>query len=158
MKRVLIGALLFLSGTLAGAFYQARTVQAQELLGNMGDFIGIEQQYTAALVNGDEGTLTQFWHESYLGWPTGEDLPWDKKFGIKTLSPWREDHGGTLMQPMLEPIANRVLDDEAVIHYFLEYIVQAEDGTKSNRKLRVSHFWVKSEGAWKLLGEAMAPE
>ena len=158
MKRILIGAMLFLSGALAGGFFPVSQVNAQELLGNMGAFLGIEQGYSRAFINGDADRLEKSWHEKYLGWHVGEDLPWDKEFAYETVDLWIEDHGGTLSQPMLEPIATRVLDNAAVVHYLLEYIVEDDEGAKTHRKVRVSHFWVKEGGKWQLLGEAMAGE
>ena len=156
MKRVLIGVGLLAIGAMLGAGFQARTANAQKLLGNMGPFLGIEQAYSRAFITGDADRLATFWHEDFLGWPTNEDLPWDKEYAVEAVEAWIEDHEGTLSQPMLEPIANRIVGDQAVIHYLLEYIVTNEDGDKTHRKAHVSHFWVKDGSSWKLLGEGMA--
>ena len=158
MRRILTWSLLLLCGAMVGIFYPGEAIQAEQLLDGFLEFFPVEVPYHRALLAGDEKTLARFWHEDYLGWPTGEDLPWDKEFGLKTIHAWIEDHGGTLGSPMFEPIGASVVGDAGVVHYLLEYTVEMKDGTKSNRKVRISHFWIKEGGQWKLLGEAMASE
>jgi len=156
MKRWLVGSSLLALGVLLGLGFGLHVANAQKLLGPMGEFLGIEQRYSNVFITGNEDTLKQFWHENYLGWPAGEDLPWDTEFAGETVDLWVKDHEGSLSQPMLEPIATRITGDSAVVHYVLEYIVDGEDGTQSHRKIRVAHFWTKTESGWKLLGESTA--
>ena len=118
----------------------------------------LENAYIEAGMNGDLEKRASFWHPGILDWHSEEDRPWDKRYAAQSTNPWYGAGEGKLGNPMLEPLASRVVDNAGTTHYRLEYTVQTPDGEKTQRNIRVSHFWVKTEDGWKLFGGATTAE
>jgi ketosteroid isomerase-like protein len=111
-----------------------------------------ENRYVRAFIAGDIDALDGMWHEDFGYWPAGEDRPWGTRYARKAFNAWSGAESGTLSMPMLEPIAAKIMDDVAVTHYRLEYTITGDDGTKSVRRIRLTHTWIKVGDGWKLLG------
>ena len=156
MKR-LRGVIAISSVFVLGAWFGARTMNAQDIPYDR-ELWPLENAYIDAAMQGDLAKRAAFWHDEYLGWPAGEDRPWDKKYGVTGVQLWYDAHGGKLSTPMLEPIASRVLEDIGITHYRLEYTVTSPEGKKSKRINRVTHVWLKTNDGWKLFGGATSAE
>ncbi len=150
MRRIGVIAIVGLAlagGTLLGA----KTLHAQDVPYERAMWAS-ENKFVAALIKGDLETFEAMWHEDLAYWPAGEDRPWSKRYGLKVIRAWSGAEEGTLSTPMLEPIATKIIDDLAVTHYRLEYMITAPNGAKSKRYLRLTHTWIQTADGWKLLG------
>ena len=149
VRTVLLVCTVFALGTLFGS----TTLTAQNLPNDRALW-NVESAYASALVSGDVEKIVAFWHEDYLGWLDGDDLPWDKRYGKKAVRSWFHPNGAELSNHMLEPLTARVIGDTAVTHYRLEYTSQNAEGEKSIQRIRLSHFWLKTGDGWKIFGSA----
>ena len=112
----------------------------------------LERAYNAAIMEGDAEKQATFWHSDYHEWVSTEDRPWDRRFGLKLVNEFYGSDSNKLGYPMLEPLAARVLDDVGMTYSRLEYTAESAEGETSQRVCRVTHFWVKTEGEWKIFG------
>ena len=153
VRNILVVSAIFVCGTLFGA----TTLNAQNLPNDRALW-NSESAYAIAVISGDPEKIAAFWHDDYLGWLDGDDLPWDKQYGKKAVRAWFHPNDAELSNHMLEPLTARVIGDTAVTHYRLEYTAQNTQGEKSTRRVRLSHFWLKTGDGWKIFGSAGTAE
>jgi len=108
----------------------------------------LEERYWEYWINKDiEGYLSLL-HEDFLGWASSLELPGDKKASREFVQKfWTQIK---LFAFEMKPTAIKIIDDVAVVHYFL--IWKDKDGNQVGSRYRITHTWMKQGGKWQVIG------
>lgn len=108
----------------------------------------VEERYWECWINKDiEGYLSLL-HEDFLGWASSLELPGDKKAAREFVQNfWTQIE---LLAFEMKPAGIKIIDDVAVVHYFL--IWKDKDGNQVGSMYRITHTWMKQGEKWQLIG------
>lgn len=151
-RRVLVLGVVFALGVAAGV----STMHAQPIPGR--ELLNLENGYVAASIGADAERYMNYWHEAFVTWPDDESMPLERSFAEDMIRDAFENRKESFSTPMLEPFSYVVEGDSGLTHYRVEYTATDANGEKEQRIYRTSHFWVRIDGDWKLLGESIAFE
>jgi ketosteroid isomerase-like protein len=108
----------------------------------------LEERYWECWINEDLEGYMSLLHEGFLGWPSSLELPSDKKAARGFVQNfWAQ---AKLFAFEMKPAGIRVVDDVAVVHYFV--IGKDKDGNPVGSGYRITHTWKKQGGKWQVLG------
>jgi len=96
------------------------------------------------------------WHASVVGWPSMYSAP----AGKDHISDWLTDRaqkGFTIKSYDLEPLAIKVTDKVAVVHYRVKYSWRDKEGKETLARSRLTHTWIKTRDGWQIIGGRSAP-
>jgi ketosteroid isomerase-like protein len=96
------------------------------------------------------------WHADVVGWPSVNSAP----AGKDQISDWLTDHakkGLTIKSYDLEPLAIKVTDNVAVVHYRVKYSWVDNEGKETPARSRITHTWIKTPEGWQIIGGMSAP-
>ena len=117
---------------------------------------GQEQAYWRYCKGMDLDKYLTLWHASVVGWPSMYSAP----AGKDHISDWLTDRaqkGFTIKSYDLEPLAIKVTDKVAVVHYRVMYSWADEDGKEILARSRITHTWIKTRDGWQIIGGMSAP-
>ncbi len=108
----------------------------------------LEEQYWNYWIKKDMEGYMSLLHEEFMGWASSLEMPGDKKAAREFVQNfWFQIK---LFAFEMKPCAIKIIDDTALIHYFL--LLKDEDGNQIGNSYRITHTWLKQTGIWQILG------
>jgi ketosteroid isomerase-like protein len=117
---------------------------------------GLEQAYWRYCKGMDLDKYLTLWHASVVGWPSTYSAP----AGKNHISDWLTDRAKndlTMKSYDLEPLAIKVTDNVAVVHYRVKYSWVNKEGKETPVRSRITHTWIKSPDGWQIIGGMSGP-
>src|SRR5213076_887947 len=97
------------------------------------------------------------WHDAFVGWPFVSSAPVRKDH----ITDWITNNtskGVKLQSYSIEPLAIHVIGDIAITHYRIKaHWTNSEGAEVRTDVLRIMHTWIRTPGAWQILGGMSAP-
>ena len=108
----------------------------------------LEERYWEYWIQKDIEGYMSLLHEDFIGWPSSLEMPGDKKAARQFVQNfWTQIK---LFAFEMKPAAIKIIDDVAVVHYFLFW--KDEDGHQVGNRYRLTHTWMKQGGIWQVIG------
>lgn len=117
---------------------------------------GLEQAYWQYCKDMNLDKYLTLWHASVVGWPSMYSAP----AGKDHISDWLTDRakkGLTIKSYDLEPLAIKITDNVAVVHYRVKYSWADKQGSVIPVGSRITHTWIKVRDGWQIIGGMSAP-
>lgn len=117
----------------------------------------LEKAYWEYVKANDLEKYRGLWHENFLGWPFVDSAP-VRKDHITDWITMNTSKGIKLQSYSVEQVAIQVTGDIAVTQYRIK-MNWANDQAPETRTdtMRITHTWVRSHGAWQIIGGMSAP-
>ena len=117
----------------------------------------LEKGYWEYVKANDLEKYRALWHDDFVGWPLFSSAPVrkDQVTGWITANMSR---GVKLQSFSIEQLAIQVIHDTAIVHYRIKMVWAGPGPTESNTEiLRATHTWLRTHGAWQIIGGMAAP-
>jgi hypothetical protein len=115
----------------------------------------LEERYWQFLKTRNRDGCIGLWDESLVGWPYS--LPDPIRKDVMRSDPFRLLQGLELKNVQLEPKAVQMFQQVAIVHYMMTATYARKDGSRDVERLRMTHTWLKTNGAWLIIGGMSAP-
>ena len=117
-----------------------------------------EKAYWEYVKANDLEKYRALWHPDFVGWPSVSPEPVHKEH----ITDWITDNtakGLKLQSYSIEERAVHVTGDVAIDHYRIKANWAKGDSSEVTRtdNVRITHTWVRTNGAWQILGGMSAP-
>jgi ketosteroid isomerase-like protein len=146
----MIRAIPFLLALASAAF-------AQDLPKDEAQVWQLEQAYWEYVKANDLDKYRALWHDNFVGWPFVSSAP-VRKDHITDWITANASKGLKLQSYSIEQLAIQITGDIAVNHYRIKANWAANDGAEVRTDaLRITHTWIRTQGAWQILGGMSAP-
>jgi ketosteroid isomerase-like protein len=116
-----------------------------------------EKAYWEYVKANDLEKYRALWHEDFVGWPLADSAPVRKD----QVTVWMTDNtskGVRLQSYSIEQLAICVIGDVAIDHYRIKMNWANREGPDATTEaLRITHTWLRTHGAWQIIGGMAAP-
>jgi len=116
-----------------------------------------EKAYWEYVKANDLEKYRALWHEDFVGWPLADSAPVRKD----QVTDWMTDNaskGVRLQSYSIEQLAICVIGDAAIDHYRIKMSWANREGPDATTEaLRITHTWLRTHGAWQIIGGMAAP-
>src|SRR5205823_1710167 len=130
---------------------------AQSAANDEAQIWSLEKAYWEYAKTNDLEKYRALWHEHFLGWPFVSSAPVRKDH----ITDWITNNtskGVKLQSYSIEPLAIHVIGDIAINHYRIKaHWTNSEGAEVRTDVLRIMHTWIRTPGAWQILGGMSAP-
>ena len=117
----------------------------------------LEKAYWEYVKANDVEKYRALWHNDFVAWPPSSSAPVRKDH----LTDWLTENisrGVKLQSFAIEQLAIQVIRDTAIVHYRIKMVWAGPGPTESNTEvLRATHTWLRTHGAWQIIGGMAAP-
>lgn len=117
----------------------------------------LEKAYWEYVKANELGKYRALWHENFLGWPFVSTAPVQKDH----ITDWitaNTSKGIALQSFSIEQLAIEVTGDIAVNYYRINATWANGAGAEvRTERLRITHTWTRTHGAWQIIGGMSAP-
>ena len=117
----------------------------------------LEKAYWEYVKANDVEKYRALWRDDFVAWPPLSSAPVRKDH----LTDWLTENiskGIKLQSFAIEQLAIQVIRDTAIVHYRIKMVWAGPGPTESNTEfLRVTHTWIRTHGAWQIIGGMGAP-
>jgi ketosteroid isomerase-like protein len=117
----------------------------------------LEKAYWEYVKANDLEKYRALWHNDFVAWPPLSSAPLRKD----QVTDWLTENmskGIKLQSFAIEQLAIQVIHDTAIVHYRIKMVWAGPGPTESNTEfLRVTHIWIRTHGAWQIIGGMGAP-
>jgi hypothetical protein len=108
----------------------------------------LEEHYWNCWIKEDMEGYMSLLHEDFMGWASSLETPGDKKAAREFVQNfWSQIK---LFAFEMKPCAIKIVDDTALVHYFLLW--KDEDENQIGNSYRITHTWLKQGGTWQVIG------
>jgi hypothetical protein len=117
----------------------------------------LEKAYWDYVKANDLENYRALWHENFVGWPFVSPAP-VRKDHITDWITANTSKGIALQSYAIEQLAIQVTDDIATNYYRIKAMwVNSTDGEIKTDRLRITHTWIRTQGAWQIIGGMSSP-
>jgi len=117
----------------------------------------LEKTYWEYVKANDLEKYRALWHEDFVGWPLISSAP-VRKDHITDWITANTSKGVKLQSFSIEQLAIRVTGDVAINHYRIKMAwTGPQPADARTDTLRITHTWIRANGAWQILGGMSAP-
>lgn len=110
----------------------------------------LEEAYISYFAAANHEAILSMYHERFLGWPSEEKQPADKKAAVRYLEErYPKPVPGTFK---IEPQGITFLENIALNHYLLHITLKDKKGNELKIVNRMTHTWIKTGEKWTILG------
>ena len=117
----------------------------------------LEKAYWEYVKANDVEKYRALWRDDFVAWPPSSSAPVRKDH----LTDWLTENiskGIKLQSFSIEQLAIQVVRDTAIVHYRIKMVWAGPGPTESNTEiLRATHTWLRTHGAWQIIGGMAAP-
>jgi ketosteroid isomerase-like protein len=110
-----------------------------------------ERAYWRYVEKNDLAAYANLWHQDFLGWPSISATP-VRKDHITDWITSQTSKGLTFEEGEFKPAALKVTGDVAFACYWITFRWVDKDGNGAAHTLRITHAWVRSGKAWRIIG------
>ena len=135
----------------------AATVFAQDSAKDEAQIWNFEKAYWEYVKANDLEKYRALWHEDFVGWPFISSAP-VRKDHITDWITANTSQGLKLQRYSIEQLAIQITGDVAINHYRIKANWATSETAKARTDaLRITHTWIRTRGAWQILGGMSAP-
>ena len=121
------------------------------------DIWNLEKAYWEYVQANDLDKYRGLWHDNFLGWPFVSPAPVRKDHITDWISA-NTSKGIRLQLYSIEPLATQVTGDIAMDYYRINATWGTGEGAEAKTdKFRITHTWIRTHGAWQIIGGMSAP-
>jgi hypothetical protein len=129
----------------------ARASEAEETIWKL------EHSYWHYVETNDLSAYRNLWRDDFLGWPSVSAVPLHKDH----ITDWITSQtvtGHTFKLIAFKSAAIQASDTTVVVCYWTTYKWIDNAGQGEERKVRVTHTWIKNDNVWQIIGGMSMPE
>ena len=135
----------------------AATAFAQDSAKDEAQVWSWEKAYWESVKGNDLEKYRSLWHENFLGWPFVSSVP-VRKDHITDWITANTSKGIKLQSYSIEQLVIQVTGDVALDYYRINATwANGQDAEVRNDRLRITHTWIRTGGAWQIIGGMSAP-
>jgi ketosteroid isomerase-like protein len=117
----------------------------------------LEKAYWEYVKANDLEQYRALWHENFVGWPFVSPAP-VRKDHITDWITANTSKGITLQSYSIEQLAIHVTKDIATNYYRINATWANDEGAQiKTDRLRITHTWIRTHGAWQIIGGMSSP-
>jgi ketosteroid isomerase-like protein len=117
----------------------------------------LEKVYWEYVKANDLEKYRALWHENFVGWPFVSPTPVRKEH----ITDWITSNtlkGIKLQSSSIEQLAIQVTGDVAMNYYRIKATWANDAGAEARTdRLRITHTWIRTHGAWQIIGGMSSP-
>jgi ketosteroid isomerase-like protein len=117
----------------------------------------LERAYWRYVQENDLSAYSGLWHKDFLGWPSVSAAPVHKDH----ITDWitsQTSKGLAFKTGEFKSAAIQVTEDVAVACYWITFKWLNKDGNGAANTIRITHAWLRTGNAWRIIGGMSMPE